>query len=49
MFRELEEHLRFATNGGNIQITMTVFRPKQPKERWGTARLEFPTDSLCRL
>ena len=35
MFRELEEHLRFATNGGNIQITMTVFRPKQPKERWG--------------
>ncbi|MCC3422471.1 MAG: nitric oxide synthase oxygenase [Microcoleus sp. PH2017_01_SCD_O_A] len=35
MFRELEEHLRYATNGGNIQITMTVFRPKQPKERWG--------------
>ncbi|MGB0560340.1 MAG: nitric oxide synthase oxygenase [Spirulinaceae cyanobacterium] len=35
MFRELEEHLRIATNGGNIQITMTVFRPKQPKERWG--------------
>lgn len=35
MFRELEEHLRAATNGGNIQITMTVFRPKQPKERWG--------------
>ncbi|MBN4004697.1 nitric oxide synthase oxygenase [Nostoc sp. LPT] len=35
MFQELEEHLRFATNGGNIQITMTVFRPKQPKERWG--------------
>jgi len=36
MFRELEEHLRLGTNGGNIQITMTVFRPKQPKERWGT-------------
>jgi len=35
MFRELEEHLRLATNGGNIQITMTAFRPKQPKERWG--------------
>ncbi|NEQ50093.1 MAG: nitric-oxide synthase [Leptolyngbya sp. SIO3F4] len=35
MFQELEEHLRLATNGGNIQITMTVFRPKQPKERWG--------------
>lgn len=35
MFRELEEHLRLGTNGGNLQITMTVFRPKQPKERWG--------------
>lgn len=35
IFQELEEHLRLATNGGNIQITMTVFRPKQPKERWG--------------
>lgn len=35
MFRELEEHLRVGTNGGNLQITMTVFRPKQPKERWG--------------
>ncbi|MDZ8183979.1 MAG: nitric oxide synthase oxygenase [Nostoc sp. ChiSLP02] len=35
MFRELEEHIRFATNGGNLQITMTVFRPKQPKEPWG--------------
>lgn len=36
MFQELVEHLRHATNGGNIQITMTVFRPKQPKERWGS-------------
>lgn len=35
MFRELEEHLRLGTNSGNLQITMTVFRPKQPKERWG--------------
>jgi nitric oxide synthase oxygenase domain/subunit/sulfite reductase alpha subunit-like flavoprotein/hemoglobin-like flavoprotein len=35
MFQELLEHLRFATNNGNIQIAMTVFRPKQPKERWG--------------
>jgi sulfite reductase alpha subunit-like flavoprotein/nitric oxide synthase oxygenase domain/subunit/hemoglobin-like flavoprotein len=35
MFQELLEHLRLATNGGNIQITMTAFRPKQPKERWG--------------
>ena len=35
MFQELLEHLRLGTNGGNLQITMTVFRPKQPKERWG--------------
>jgi sulfite reductase alpha subunit-like flavoprotein/nitric oxide synthase oxygenase domain/subunit/hemoglobin-like flavoprotein len=35
IFQELLEHLRFATNSGNIQIVMTVFRPKQPKERWG--------------
>ncbi len=35
MFRECQEHVRFATNGGNLQITMTVFRPKQPQERWG--------------
>jgi sulfite reductase alpha subunit-like flavoprotein/nitric oxide synthase oxygenase domain/subunit len=35
MFRELQEHLKYATNGGNLQITMTVFRPKHPKERWG--------------
>lgn len=35
MFRELQEHLQLATNGGNLQITMTVFRPKHPKERWG--------------
>lgn len=35
MFRELQEHAQFAANGGNLQITMTVFRPRQPKERWG--------------
>ena len=35
MFRELEEHLRLGTNGGNMQSTMTVFRPKRPKELWG--------------
>ena len=35
MFRECQEHVKFATNGGNLQITMTVFRPKQSKERWG--------------
>lgn len=35
MFRECREHVKFATNGGNLQITMSVFRPKLPKERWG--------------
>lgn len=35
MFRECVEHLRMATNGGNVQIVMSVFRPKRPGERWG--------------
>ena len=35
MFRECQDHVQFATNGGNLQITMTVFRPRLPKERWG--------------
>ncbi|ADB42227.1 nitric oxide synthase oxygenase [Spirosoma linguale] len=35
MFRECAEHLRIATNGGNVQIVMNVFRPKKPMERWG--------------
>ncbi len=35
MFRECVEHLRMATNGGNVQIVMNVFRPKKPMERWG--------------
>jgi len=35
MFRECQEHVKFATNGGNLQVTMSVFRPKLPKERWG--------------
>lgn len=35
MFRECVEHLRIATNGGNVQIVMNVFRPKKPMERWG--------------
>ena len=35
MFSELEEHLRLGTNGGNLQIVMTVFRPRLPKEAWG--------------
>lgn len=35
IFRECAEHLRLATNGGNLQIVMNVFRPKKPLERWG--------------
>jgi sulfite reductase alpha subunit-like flavoprotein/nitric oxide synthase oxygenase domain/subunit/hemoglobin-like flavoprotein len=35
MFRECVEHMRLATNGGNLQIVMNVFRPKKPMERWG--------------
>lgn len=35
MFQEVLEHLRVATSEGNIQIVMTVFAPKHPKERWG--------------
>lgn len=35
MFREVLEHLESATAGGNIQIVMTVFRPRRPHERWG--------------
>ncbi|MCA1991751.1 MAG: nitric oxide synthase oxygenase [Coleofasciculus sp. S288] len=45
MFRECQEHVQFATNGGNLQITMTVFRPKLPKERWG---LRFWNSQLYR-
>lgn len=35
MFRECMEHLRIATNAGNLQIVMNVFRPKKSLERWG--------------
>jgi sulfite reductase alpha subunit-like flavoprotein/nitric oxide synthase oxygenase domain/subunit/hemoglobin-like flavoprotein len=35
MFHECQEHVNFATNGGNLQITMSIFRPKHPQERWG--------------
>ncbi|WP_157579285.1 nitric oxide synthase oxygenase [Spirosoma montaniterrae] len=35
IFRECAEHMRLATNGGNMQIVMNVFRPKQPQEHWG--------------
>jgi hypothetical protein len=46
MFRECQEQVQFATNGGNLQITMTVFRPKLPKERWGP---RFWNSQLYRL
>lgn len=35
MFQECVDHLRAATNGGNIEIVITVFRPTRPQERWG--------------
>lgn len=35
IFAECVEHLRAATNGGNIEIVLTVFRPTRPAERWG--------------
>ena len=35
MFAECRAHLDEATNGGNIEIVMTVFRPTRPQERWG--------------
>ena len=35
MFAECVEHLRAATNGGNIEIVLTAFRPTRPGERWG--------------
>ncbi|MBA3325072.1 MAG: nitric oxide synthase oxygenase, partial [Rhodobacteraceae bacterium] len=35
MFAECVEHLRAATNGGNIEIVLTAFRPTRPQERWG--------------
>jgi hypothetical protein len=35
MFAECVEHLRAATNGGNVEIVLTLFRPTGPQERWG--------------
>ncbi|MBK5926140.1 hypothetical protein CCR87_02015 [Rhodobaculum claviforme] len=32
---ECIQHMRTATNGGNIEIVLTVFRALQPTERWG--------------
>jgi nitric oxide synthase oxygenase domain/subunit len=36
IFKEVEEHLRLATCGTNIQSVMTVFKPKGVNEMWGT-------------
>ncbi len=35
IFAECTQHLRAATNGGNIEIVLTAFRPTRPQERWG--------------
>jgi hemoglobin-like flavoprotein len=35
IFREVEEHMKIATAGTNIQSVMTVFRPLSPKETVG--------------
>ncbi|MGY6632778.1 MAG: nitric oxide synthase oxygenase [Alkalilacustris sp.] len=32
---ECLEHMRVATNGGNIEIVLTVFAPARPNDRWG--------------
>jgi hemoglobin-like flavoprotein len=36
IFKEVEEHLRIATCGTNIQSVMSVFKPKAVNEMWGT-------------
>lgn len=35
IFQECVEHLRAATNGGNVEIVLTMFAPTRPGERWG--------------
>lgn len=35
IFEECVEHLRAATNGGNIDIVLTAFAPLRPGELWG--------------
>lgn len=35
MFQEILEHLRLARGGGSIQPVITMFRAKEPHERWG--------------
>jgi nitric oxide synthase oxygenase domain/subunit/hemoglobin-like flavoprotein len=36
IFQEVQEHLKIATAGTNIQSVMTVFKPKGPSEPFGT-------------
>ena len=57
IYDECVQHLRTATNGGNIEIVLTVFRALQPGERWGPrlwnsqlvryAAYEMPDGSVC--
>ena len=35
IFDECVQHLRAASNGGNIDIVLTAFAPRRPGERWG--------------
>ena len=35
IFDECVQHLRAASNGGNIEIVLTAFAPTRPGERWG--------------
>lgn len=35
IFDECVEHLRAASNGGNVDIVLTAFAPRRPGERWG--------------
>ena len=35
IFEECVEHLRAASNGGNIDAVLTIFAPSRPGERWG--------------
>ena len=35
IFDECVQHLRAATNDGNIDIVLTAFAPRRPGERWG--------------
>ncbi|HVL21951.1 MAG TPA: nitric oxide synthase oxygenase, partial [Amaricoccus sp.] len=36
IFDECVQHLRAASNGGNIDIVLTAFAPRRPGERWGS-------------